>query len=148
MDDLKNNRASFLGYIKLCALFQIHRGIQTGVTIRKRSIQVKNEILSCVTLKFDGWGWKRIGLLFYVISNSVLHFVSINQFKLELQSRNAKFGWKSTIFFVNVIEHINLLWTYICGHVYLQCLHIYDMYVLNCYVISQQWPISMIYKAL
>ena len=38
---LKNNKAALLGYIKLCALFQSHQEIQTGVTIRKYSIQVK-----------------------------------------------------------------------------------------------------------
>ena len=31
----------FLCYIKLCASFQSHRWIQTGVTVRKHSIQVK-----------------------------------------------------------------------------------------------------------
>ena len=38
---LKNNRASLLYYIKLCASFQIHRWIQTGVAVHKPSIQVK-----------------------------------------------------------------------------------------------------------
>ena len=38
---LKNNRAPLLYYIKLCVSFQIHRWIQTKVTVRKRSIQVK-----------------------------------------------------------------------------------------------------------
>ena len=37
----KNNRAPLLNYIKLCASFQIHQWIQTGVTVRKRSILVK-----------------------------------------------------------------------------------------------------------
>ena len=41
MDDLENNRAPLLYYIKLCASFQSHRWIQTGVIVRKRSIQVK-----------------------------------------------------------------------------------------------------------
>ena len=41
MDDLKNNRAPVLCYFKLCASFQIHRSIQTGVTVRKRPIRVK-----------------------------------------------------------------------------------------------------------
>ena len=36
----KNNRASFQYYIKLCASIQIHRWIQTGVTVRKASIWV------------------------------------------------------------------------------------------------------------
>ena len=38
---LNNNRAPLLYYIKLCASFQIHWWIQTGVTVRKRSIRVK-----------------------------------------------------------------------------------------------------------
>ena len=37
----KNNRACLLYYIKLCASFQIHQWIQTGVTVRKRPIWVK-----------------------------------------------------------------------------------------------------------
>ena len=37
----ENNRASFLNYIKLFASFQSHGWIQTWVTVRKRSIQVK-----------------------------------------------------------------------------------------------------------
>ena len=51
---LKNNRATLLYYIKLCASFQIHQWIQTGVTVRKHSIQVKiGNFWSRVTLKFD-----------------------------------------------------------------------------------------------
>ena len=37
----KNNRAPLLYYIKLCASFQIHQWIQTGVTVRQRPIWVK-----------------------------------------------------------------------------------------------------------
>ena len=37
----KNNRALLLYYIKLCVPFQIHRWIQTEVTLRKRSIRVE-----------------------------------------------------------------------------------------------------------
>ena len=36
----ENNRAPLLYYTKRCASFQIHRWIQTGVTVRKRSIWV------------------------------------------------------------------------------------------------------------
>ena len=61
----ENNRALLLYYIKLCALFQIHRWIQTGVAVRKRSIRVEvGDILSCGTLKFDRQPWKTIGHLF------------------------------------------------------------------------------------
>ena len=38
---LKNNRAPFLCYFKLCASFRSHWWIQTGVTVRKRPIWVK-----------------------------------------------------------------------------------------------------------
>ena len=63
---LKNYRAPLLlGYIKLCASFQSHRWIQTGVTVRKRSIRVKiGDFLSRVTLKFDAWPWQTTGQLF------------------------------------------------------------------------------------
>ena len=91
----KNNRAPLLYYIKHCATFQSHGWIQTEVTVRKRSIRVKiDNVLSCVTLKFDGWPWKTIGHLFYVASSFVNHFIDISEFKLELQSGNAQFGFK------------------------------------------------------
>ena len=55
---LKNNRAPLLCYFKLCALFHSHPSIQTGVTVRKRQIWLKiGDLLSRVTLKFDGWPW-------------------------------------------------------------------------------------------
>ena len=82
---LKNNRAPLLCYFKLCASFQSHRWIQTGVTVRKRSIWVKiSYFLSHVTLKFDGWPWKTIGHLFYVVSSFAQHFITIREFKLKL----------------------------------------------------------------
>ena len=90
---LENNRAPLLYYTKLCASYQIHRWIQIGVTVRKRSIWVKiGNFLSCVTLRFDGWHWKRIGHLFYVASSFVHHFTAIRGFKLESQSGNAPTG--------------------------------------------------------
>ena len=49
-------------------------------------------------LNFDGWPWKTIGQLFYTTSSFVHHFKSIDEFKLELQSGNAQFGSKSSIF--------------------------------------------------
>ena len=85
----KNNKAPLLYYIKLCVSFQIHRWIQTEVTVRKRSIRVKIvDFLFCVTLKFDGWPWKTIGQIFYTTPSFVHHFKSIGEFKLELQSGN------------------------------------------------------------
>ena len=67
--------------------------------VRKRPIWVKiGDILSRVTLKFDGWPWKTIGHLFFVVSSFVQHFIAIGEFKLELQSGNAQFESNSTIF--------------------------------------------------
>ena len=95
----KNNRAPLLCCFKLCASFHNHRWIQTNVTVRKSTIQVKiGDLLSCVALKFDGWPWKTIGYLFYVASSFMDHFIAISEFKLKLQSRNAPFGSKSAIF--------------------------------------------------
>ena len=54
----KNNRAPLFFCFKLCASYSSHWWIQTGVTVRKRRIWVKSDdILSCVTLKFDFWPW-------------------------------------------------------------------------------------------
>ena len=95
----KNNNALLLYYVKLCASFQIHWWIQTGFTVQKRSIRVEiGDMLSRVTLKFNGWPWKTIGHLFYATSSFVQHFVAICEFKLELQSGNAQSGSNSTIF--------------------------------------------------
>ena len=95
----KNNRALLLHYVKLCASFQIHWWIQTGFIVQKRSVRVEiGDMLSRVTLKFDGWPWKTIGHLFYATSSCVQHFVAIGEFKLELQSGNAQSGSNWTIF--------------------------------------------------
>ena len=98
---LKNNRAPLLCYFKLYASFRSHRWIQAGVTVtvRKSPIWVKfDDFYSRVTLQFDVWPWKTIGHLYYATSSSMHHFVAIGEFKLELQSGNAQFGSKSTIF--------------------------------------------------
>ena len=55
---LKTNRAPLLCYFKLCSSFRSHWWIQTGVTVRKRPIWVKFDVLfTCVTLTFDLWPW-------------------------------------------------------------------------------------------
>ena len=96
---LKNNRTPLLCYFKLYASFLSHRWIQSVVTVRKRPIWIKiDNFLSRVTLQFDVWHWKTIGHLYYATSSSMHHFVAIGGFKLELQSGNAQFGSKSTIF--------------------------------------------------
>ena len=56
------------------------------------------DFLSRVTLIFDEWPWETIGHLFYATSSFVHHLVAIGEFKLELQSGNAQFWSKSTIF--------------------------------------------------
>ena len=56
------------------------------------------DLLSRVNLKIDVWPWKTIGHLSYAASNFVRHFIANGEFKLELQSGNAQFGSKSTIF--------------------------------------------------
>ena len=65
---LKNNRAPLPIHFKLCASFDSHWWIQTGVTVRKRPIWAKiSNFLARVTLKFGGWALKtnRAPLLFY-----------------------------------------------------------------------------------
>ena len=95
----KNNRAPLLCYFKLCAAFRSHCWIQTGVTVRKCPIWVKLENFKRrATLKFDRWPCKTIGHLFYATSSFVHHFIPIDEFKFQLQSGNAQFGSKSTIF--------------------------------------------------
>ena len=47
---LKNKRAPFLSTIKLCASFQHHMLIQTGVTVQKR-------LSGVMTFVFDLWPW-------------------------------------------------------------------------------------------
>ena len=99
---LENNRAPFLFYIKLCASFQSHGLIQSGVTVRKRSILKNRHFLSRVTLKFDRWPWKTIGHLYYTTSSFVNHFEAKGEIKLELHSGNPQVGSKSAIFVARV----------------------------------------------
>ena len=95
----KNYRAPLLHYIKFCASSQTPWWIRTAVAVRKQSIRVKiSAFLPRVTLKFNGWPWKTIGILFYVTLSFVHHFTTIGQFKLKLQSGNAQFGPKWAIF--------------------------------------------------
>ena len=96
--NLENNRAPLLFYIKLCASFQSHGWIRTGVSGNTPFWVKIGNFLSRVTLKFDGWPWKTIGHLFYVASSFVYCFIAISEFKPELQSGNAQFGTKSMFF--------------------------------------------------
>ena len=49
----------------------------------------------CMTFRFNGWPHKTIGQLFYAMSSFVHYFKTISEFRLELQSGNARFGSKS-----------------------------------------------------
>ena len=61
--------------------------------VRKRPNWVKiGDVLSRVTLKFDGRPWKTIGHLSFAVSSSMHYFIAIGEFNLELQSGNAQFG--------------------------------------------------------
>ena len=88
----KSNRTHLLCRFKLYVSFRSYRWIRTKVIVQKRSILVKIDVLSRVTLKFDGWPWKIIGHTFYAASSFLHHFVAIGEFKLELQFGNAQFG--------------------------------------------------------
>ena len=97
----KNNRTCFLYYIKLCASFQIHPWIQTGVTVWKRPIWNRQLFEPC-----DHEIWRmnlknnKAPLLSsdYATWSFLHHLVAICEFKLELQSGNDQSGSKLTIF--------------------------------------------------
>ena len=114
MDDPKNKKTRLL-HQALCIIsdpsvnsnwsFSPEQGKSEGFEscdrpiVRKRPIWVKKvDVLYRVTLKFDGWPWKTIRHLFFVVSSFVQHFIAIGEFKLELQSGNTQFGSNSTIF--------------------------------------------------
>ena len=84
--------SSFVYHFMAIGLFKLR------FTFQKHSIGVEiGDLLSCATLKFDGWPWKTTGHLFYVTKSFVHHFIAICEFILELQSGNAQFGSKSAI---------------------------------------------------
>ena len=69
----------------------------TGLVILHK-LDSNRRFFARVTLKFDGWPRKIIMRVFYTTSSFVYHFISISEFKLELQSVNAQSGSNSTIF--------------------------------------------------
>ena len=58
------------------------------------------------TSKFDRWPRKTIGKLFYAPWNYVCHLVAIDDFKLQLSSRNVQIGAKLSIFFASFHSHL------------------------------------------
>ena len=85
----------------------------------KSSIGVKiGDFLSGVIFKFDGSPWKTIVHLFCTTLSYVHHFNAIGEFKLELQSGNAKFRSKSVIFLSRMtLKFDGWLWK-ITGHLF------------------------------
>ena len=105
--DYRQDWARFVPLLVSCSyyFFSKQQGKSEGFEscdrpiIRKRPIWVKiGDVLSRVTLKFDGWPWKTIGHLSFAVSSFVQHFIAIGEFKLELLSGNAQFGSNSMIF--------------------------------------------------
>ena len=95
------------------------RDLKAAPRVWKHPIWVKiGGVLSQVTLKFDGWPWKTIEHLSFAVSSFVQHFIAIGEFKLELQSRNAKFGSNSTIFFSRVTLKLDRWHWKTIGHLF------------------------------
>ena len=91
---LKNNRAPLLCCFKFCASFRSHWWIQTGATVQKRPIGVKNDdFFSRVTLKFDGWPWKTIGPLSWATSSFLHHFFKKVNSNWSYSPETAKLGF-------------------------------------------------------
>ena len=78
---MKNNRPPLLCYFKLCAYFQNHWQIQTGIQVQIVDFSAH------VTLKFDELPWKTIGHLSNVTSSFVHHFIAMCEFKLKFKVR-------------------------------------------------------------
>ena len=94
---LKNNAAPLLYYIKLCVSFQIHRWIQTKVTVRKRSIRVKigNFFVLC---DLEIW-WmtlenNRAPLLYYIKLCASFHTHWWFQISVSLETLNSGQNWQ------------------------------------------------------
>ena len=116
----KNNKAPLLYNIMLCASFQIHWWIQTGVTVRKTLDSGQNV---CATFWSHQWTqtsgtvqkhWilvkignffvlcdlqicqmilKEIERIFYDASRLMNHFIAISEFKLEFKIEDFLVSW-------------------------------------------------------
>ena len=87
------NTSSFVHDFKTMGVFKLEFKSENAKFRSKWAI-----FLSRLTLKVDRWPLKTIGHLFYIASSFVHHFIAMGEFKLELQTGNAQFGSKSTIF--------------------------------------------------
>ena len=86
-NDLEKNRNPLSCYFKLCTALHNHLWFQNRVTVRTRPNLVKIDyFVPCGTLNFDGGRRKTTGgQLFYAIFSSVHHFITINEFTMELR---------------------------------------------------------------
>ena len=104
MDDIKKTIEHIFYTISSCvhrfkAMGQFNHELQSG----NAQFGSKSAIyFDPVTLKFDGWPWKTTGHLSYAVSSCVHHFITVSEFKLQLQSGKGQFGSKSMIFFCPV----------------------------------------------
>ena len=96
--NLENNRAPLLFYIKLCASFQSHGWIRTGVSGNTPFWVKIGNFLSRVTLKFDGWPWKTIGHLFYVFFQLCVLFHSHQWIQTRIAVRKCPIWDKIDVF--------------------------------------------------
>ena len=90
---LKNNTAPFLIYLKLCASFRSRWWIQTGVTIRKRSIRVK------IIIFVPSWPWnltddleKQQGTSSTLLPALCIHSHPWNQIGITVQKRPIQYN--------------------------------------------------------
>ena len=86
MNDLEKNRAPLLCCFRLCATFHSHQSIQNRVTVQKRPVWVKIEVICPVWPSNLTNDLENNRTPFYASSSFVHHFVAIGEFKLELQS--------------------------------------------------------------
>ena len=95
----KNHRAPLLYHFKLCASLQRHKWVQTRVTVCRRPVRIKNGYdLSLWPGNLTDDLEKTIVHLFWHSLGFLYPFDVIGEFKLKLQSRNAKFRSKLAIF--------------------------------------------------
>ena len=100
---LQNNRAPLLCYFKLCASFHTHWWIQIGVTVRKRSIRVKiDDFLEPYDLEIWRMTLQNNGAPLLCYFKLCASFHTHWWFQIWVQSGNAQFRSKSTIFFSRV----------------------------------------------
>ena len=97
----KKDRAPLLCYIKFCASFQIHRWIQTGAQVWKRSIRVKmGDLLVPCDLKIWWMTLENKGapLQYYIKRCASFRSHCWIQTGVTVRIRNRKIVVKSTIF--------------------------------------------------